>query len=87
MSPGHPDSNVSLALVGAVVGAAILLVWGAITYVYRDAPRHGMNGDQWAGVVALTAGIGFFAYLLRRRNREPGSGSPEGFSRSPEDEK
>lgn|GEM_PF-3367521 len=54
------------ALVAIGVGTLVLGVWAAITYVYRDAPRRGMDGDQWAGVLAVTAGVGFLLYLYRR---------------------
>lgn len=53
-------------IVGAVVGALVLFAWASITYVYRDAPRRGMDGDQWAGVLALSAGLGIVVYLLWR---------------------
>lgn len=53
-------------LVAAVVGAVVLFAWASITYVYRDASRRGMDGDQWAGVLALTFGLGIVLYLYRR---------------------
>lgn len=53
-------------LVAGVVAVIVLFTWGSITYVYRDAPRRGMDGDQWAGVLALTVGLGIFLYLRRR---------------------
>ncbi|WP_248518048.1 hypothetical protein [Salinarchaeum laminariae] len=53
-------------LVAGVVAIIVLFTWGSITYVYRDAPRRGMDGDQWAGVLALTVGLGILLYLQRR---------------------
>lgn len=58
------------ALVAIVICGYVLAIWAAITYVYRDAPSRGMDGDQWAGVLALTAGVGFFLYLYRRGARQ-----------------
>jgi uncharacterized membrane protein len=54
------------ALVIATVAAVIAFAAGSITYVYRDAPRRGMDADQWAGVLALTFGLGIVLYLLKR---------------------
>jgi hypothetical protein len=54
------------ALVIATVAAIVAFAFGSITYVYRDAPRRGMDGDQWAGVLALSAGLGIVLYLLKR---------------------
>ncbi|AGN01105.1 hypothetical protein L593_05780 [Salinarchaeum sp. Harcht-Bsk1] len=56
----------SYPLVAGTVALIVAFVWGSITYVYRDAPRRGMDGDQWAGVLALTLGLGVFLYLYRR---------------------
>ncbi|GAB3691653.1 hypothetical protein GCM10028857_29290 [Salinarchaeum chitinilyticum] len=53
-------------IVVPAIAAVVLLTWGSITYVYRDAPRRGMDGDQWAGVLALTIGLGILLYLRRR---------------------
>jgi len=58
------------ALVIATVVALIAFVFVTITYVYRDAPRRGMNGDQWAGVLALTFGLGILLYLYKRPGLE-----------------
>lgn len=54
------------ALVIVTVAAVVAFAVGSITYVYRDAPRRGMDGDQWAGVLALTFGLGIVLYLLKR---------------------
>ena len=53
-------------LVATAVGVVVLFTWASITYVYRDAARRGMDGDQWAGVLALTFGLGILLYLYRR---------------------
>jgi len=57
---------VQLALVAAVVASIVVFAWASITYVYRDAERRGMDADQWAGVLALTAGFAIVLYLLKR---------------------
>lgn len=56
------------ALVAAAVGVVLAFTYGAITYVYRDAPRRGMDPGQWAGVMALTVGLGLLPYLLVRED-------------------
>lgn len=65
----------SFALVAGVAAAVLCFSYGAITYVYRDAPRRGMDAGQWSGIVAVTLGTGLVAYLvLRDEPRSTGEG-------------
>ena len=64
------------AIVAVAVGLVLAFVYGSITYVYRDAPPRGMDPGQWAGILALTVGLGLFAYLVVRDDVQDGEDDP-----------
>jgi len=65
---------VSFALVAAVTAVVLAFTYAGITYVYRDAPRRGMDAGQWSGIVAVTLGTALFVYLAVR---DPVGGSDD----------
>lgn len=54
------------AIVAGTVALALLYSYATITYVYRDAPRRGMDAGQWSGIMAVTVGTAMVVYLAVR---------------------
>lgn len=55
-----------LAYVAGAVAVALVYSYATITYVYRDAPRRGMDAGQWSGIMAVTVGTAMVVYLAVR---------------------
>lgn len=64
------------ALVAGGVALALAYSYTTITYVYRDAPRRGMDAGQWSGIMAVTVGTALVVYLaVRDPIEEAGEGT------------